>query len=179
MNQFLATIQGRDIYQLPDNSFSFLGGMTIDADGSPRAYGPYDSGLDLTVEAGHPGNWWGIVTGPLGNPVIQGEADPYPGFYVSPTSLQNRQYPKSDPRRYLNSELIPFVVCPGVLARAAIGTVLGCKVEVVNVTNGDHCLAVCGDIGPSTHLGEASIKTAAILGVPSNPRTGGTNKPIF
>jgi len=179
MSHLLATIQGRAIYQDEDDSFSFLAGMTIDADGSPRAYGPHNSGLDRTIEAGHPGNWWGIVTDSNGEPVIQGEDDPYPGFYVSATSLQHRSFKKNDPRRYLNSELVPYVVCPGILAKKALGVVLGCKVDVLNVSNGVLHSGVCGDIGPSTHLGEASIKMAALHGIPSSPRTGGISKSIF
>ena len=193
MSKYLATIAGQQIWQQEDNTFSFTAGMTIDADGSPRAYGPNDTGLDLTIEAGHPGNWWGVLTGKqnlvqedgtiktVTNPVIQGANDPCPGMYVSTTSLQNRLrnddgswvYPPTDPRRYVNSEEVPFVVCPGVVAKLAKGVVLGCKVLVVDIRNGENCQAVCADIGPSTHLGEASMKLAAIMGVKNSPRTGG------
>ena len=65
--------------------------MMIDADGALRAYHPDDaSGLDRLDHAGAPGNWWGIVTDdgtPGGEPVVQGDGDPAPGFYVSQTSL--------------------------------------------------------------------------------------------
>lgn len=200
MNRLLATIQSQEIWQqASDESFSFRAGMTIDADGSPRAYGPRDSGLDYTINAGHPGNWWGVVTGRVNTlqsdgrvitdiaPVVQGPQDPCPGMYISTTSLQNRArrddgsllYGPTDPRRYVNSEEIPFVVCPGIVAKNASGIVLGCKVVVVDTRSGEQCLAVCADIGPSTHLGECSMKLAAIMGVRNSPRDGGETTPCF
>ncbi len=179
MNRLLATIQGTEIWQQEDNTFQYVAGLTVDADGSPRCYGPNDSGLDATICAGHPGNWWGVMTDENGDPLIQGPDDPAPGFYVSTTSLQNKDFAKTDPRRYLNAELIPFVVIPGILAKTCSGIALGCKVMVQNIKTGDQTLAVCGDIGPSTHLGEVSMKTAAIMGVNNSPRIGGDPRLIF
>ena len=178
MNRLLATIQGTEIWQLADQSLSYVAGMTVDADGSPRCYGPNDSGLDATVCAGHPGNWWGILTVD-GEPLIQGPDDPAPGMYVSTTSLQNKDYLATDPRRYLNAELVPFVVIPGILAKQCSGVALGCKVLVQNIKTGDQTLAVCGDIGPSTHLGEVSMKVASIMGVNNSPRIGGDPRLIY
>ena len=40
----------------------FQTGMAIDADGSPRAYHPDNTGLDDLKHGGYPGNWWGIAT---------------------------------------------------------------------------------------------------------------------
>jgi hypothetical protein len=45
------------------NAFFYKSGMAIDADGALRAYHPNDrSGLDALAHAGHPGNWWALVT---------------------------------------------------------------------------------------------------------------------
>ena len=179
MNRLLGTIDGKDIYQLPDNTFSYVSGLCVDADGSPRAYGPHDSGLDATICAGHPGNWWGILTDSHGNPFVQGPTEPAPGDSISTTSLQNPEFGIHDPRRYLDAENVPFVVVPGIFAKRCVGAVLGCKVLVENIKNGDRTLAVCGDIGPSDKMGEASIKVASSLGFGTSPRHGGTSEQII
>ncbi len=180
MNRLLATIKGQEIYQNGiDNSISFVSGLCVDADGSPRAYGPNDSGLDLTIEAGHPGNWWGILTDSHGNPIIQGASDPHPGFYISSTSYQNRQFPVNDPRRYLDAEQVPFVVIPGIVARQCAGVALGCLVVVTNIKTGDRENGVCGDTGPSSSMGEAAMKMVSMLGYNNSPRDGGCSDQIF
>src|SRR5262249_26952383 len=78
-------------------AFFYTAGLAIDADGAFRAYNPHDVlGLDSLAHAGHPGNWWALVTDngrPSGHPVVQGNSDPAPGFYVSATALY-------DPRRH-------------------------------------------------------------------------------
>ena len=153
---------------------TFRSALTIDADGSPRAYGPHDSGLDHTANAGHPGNWWGVVTDHQGNPVIQGPHDPYPGMYVSPTTYGRPEYPSTDPRKWVNSEIVPYGVIPGPL-RDLIGPVfIGCRATITNTTNGRQIEVVIAETGPSTHLGETSIAAAKGLGLPSDARTGGT-----
>src|SRR5665647_2286863 len=87
------TIQTFDVYlQNPSGATMYKAKMYIDADGSPRAYGPNNSGLDWTANAGYPGNWWALVTDGSGNPIIQTASNPYPGMYVSTTSLVNSQY---------------------------------------------------------------------------------------
>lgn len=179
MPHLLATIADQEIFQHDNGSFAFLAGLTIDGDGSPCCYGPDNSGLDFTANAGHPGNWYGILTNDAGNPIIQGANDPYPGMYISPTSLEHREYSFTDPRRYLDSETISYVVCPGLLARKAKGAVLGCRVVVTNTRTDKTIHAVCGDIGPATHLGEASMHVATLLGIASSPRNGGTEEHII
>ena len=55
--------------------------MEIDADGACHAYHPRpdsDRGLDSPEDAGHPGNWFGVVTDngkPDGAPVVQKSGD--------------------------------------------------------------------------------------------------------
>src|SRR5580704_6936292 len=84
--QFLIRIGYSNLYKV-DNAVLFNAGMDIDADGSPRAYNPVSSkGLDALANAGHPGNWWAIATTngkASGEPVIQVDPEPAPGFYVS------------------------------------------------------------------------------------------------
>ncbi len=74
----LFTVANRPVWKWNGLSTVFYkSGMTIDADGAPKAYHPKpddNKGLDALGNAGHPGNWWALVTDngkPSGNPVIQ------------------------------------------------------------------------------------------------------------
>jgi hypothetical protein len=155
-----------------NNNVSFLSGMNIDADGSPRAYHPVpDSGSDNLANAGHKGNWWGIIA-ENGEPVIQGKNDPAPGFYISCTSLQDATKKISDPARYVNSDSIPYIVLPNnktLLDEIKMGDVA----KVKNLRNGKSSYAICADIGSKDKIGEGSICLAELLDIPSSPRKGG------
>jgi hypothetical protein len=113
-------IAGVDVYRLAgDHSVVFQAGMEIDADGAYRAYHPRPDdheGLDSLDNAGHPGNWFGVETDnghPNGTPVVQKTDDPAPGFFVSSTALEDRSFDRTDPRRYVDAETIPYIVLGG------------------------------------------------------------------
>lgn len=173
------TIQGFKVYKHnPSGTIMFRAKMAIDADGSPRAYGPNNSGLDYTANAGSPGNWWGVVTNNNGNPVIQGSGSPYPGMYISTTSLVNNSYSSTNTLHYVNSEAIPFFVLPSAVK--TLGNIkLGDIGYVYNTLTGLGCYAIFADGGPAGKLGEASIYLAGQIGVNSNARTGGTSQGII
>ena len=162
-----------------DSAFFYQSGLMIDADGAYHAYHPDGrSGLDYLANAGHPGNWWALVTNnsqPSGNPVIQSASDPAPGFYISTTSLEDTKCNKTDPRRYVNAEALNFIVLPG---RIGLGTKLGDFAVVIRPNTGAYDYAVYADVGPANKIGEASIALAAALGIPSNPKTGGVGHGI-
>ncbi len=176
--QYLTTIQNYDVYKhTPSGAILFRAKFAVDADGCPRAYGPGNSGLDWTANAGSPGNWWGVVTDGSGNPVIQGSGDPYPGMYVSTTSLVRSGYSNSNPLRYVDSENIPYIALPSALQTLAnIGK--GDLAYVKNINNGNTSFAYFTDSGPAGKLGEGSIYLANTLGINGNPRTGGTSARI-
>lgn len=175
----LTTIEGFNVYKhTASGAIMYKAKFAVDADGSPRAYGPNDSGLDYTANAGYPGNWWGVVTDASGNPVKQKSTDPYPGMYVSTTSLYNSAYVTTNPLRYTNSETIPFYVIPSAL-KSLGGIQTGDVAYVYNTTNGKGCYAILADIGPAGKLGEGSIYLANQLGINSNPRNGGTSAGII
>lgn len=179
MKSILCTVNGKPIVQNDDGSVTFWGEACVDADGSPRAYGPYGQGLDHLENAGHSGNWWGIVTDSEGYPLLQGASDPSPGYYISTTSLQRREFHITDPRRYVNSEEVPFIVVPAPVARAARGVVLGCRAEITHADTGKVISAVVADLGPASHLGEMSIAAARALGLNPDPKTGGSSNRDF
>jgi len=160
----------------------YQGGLAIDADGSPFAYHPEpnsDKGLDYLADAGSPGNWWGIATEngqSSGTPVVQGENDPAPGYYVSTTSLIDPSYSSSDPRAYVNASEIPFIVLPQ--GHSYFGGAIGDIGAVVNFSNGKVAYVIAADVGPSNKLGEGSVALAEALGVNSSARSGGCNSGI-
>ncbi len=181
----LFTVNGTPVIEKPDLSVSYLSAFTVDGDGSPRCYGP--SGckpqpLDYLANAGGPGNWWGIATRngfPYGQPVVQSATDPFPGLYVSTTAYKIRGFSNGDPRRELNSEIVPFMVVPLRLVDAVRGVVLGCRGRITDNRTGLYVDCVVGDLGPNNHLGEASIAAASALKLPTSPKTGGSSARMF
>jgi hypothetical protein len=174
----IATIAGvRVRRRMGEKALFFVAGMQIDADGAPRAYHPNGSppGLDFLANAGHPGNFFGVVTDRHGNPVVQSARDPAPGFFVSPTSLQNPDRAAEDPRRYVDASTIPYIVLPA-LVRDKGGARLGDFATVRRRSNGKVSHAIYADGGPAGKIGEGSIALAEALGLPSSPKHGGTNE---
>ncbi len=172
----LSRIGYSTIYTLQEDSSSYFyeAGMMIDADGAYKAYNPDRvSGLDYLGNGGKPGNWWALVTDdgkPSGNPLIQKEGDPAPGFYISTTSLQDKTKAATDPLRYVDSASIPYIVLPG---NARFGATLSDFCIVYNPTNKQLCGGVFADTGPKNQIGEASIAMANGVGVKGNPKNGG------
>jgi hypothetical protein len=155
---------------LNSNAFFFTTGMAIDADGAPNAYNADNTGLDDLWNAGAPGHWEGIVQDKDGNPLVQGPDDPYPGFYVSCTTLADWTKRVNDPARFVDATKIPYIVLPGEMART-VGAWPGDLAVVVNLRNGNYSYAIFADMGT---LGEGSIALANNLGIPSDARYGGT-----
>ena len=155
---------------------SFTSGLAVDGDGSPHAYHPDSaSGLDRLANAGHPGNWWGVVTddgSAGGTPIVQGAHDPAPGFFVSATSLVDRSRPLHDPRRYVDSETIPYLSLPRALM--PLGRSFAHLGDVALVAyNSASSPAILADVGPPGRIGEGSIALARALGIDPSPRLGG------
>lgn len=160
----------------------FTAGMSIDADGSPFTYAPRHSGLPTLDDLGNgqdsKGRPVGYATDDYGVPYIQQTGHPAPGYYVSTTSLQWKEYGKGDPRRYIDSELFPFIVLPGGHF-GRWGVILGASCTVENRETGRVHDGIFADVGPGNHLGEASIRMARAHGVDANARTGGESRHIF
>jgi hypothetical protein len=172
-----ATIAGVSTYAVEGKrGVAFKSGLSIDADGSPHAYHPRNIGLDALGNAGHAGNWWGLATDSRGQPYVQGPNDPAPGYYVSTTALEDSRFPARDPRRYVDSETVPFIAIPPQLKSQ--GVQLGDLVAVRNERTGKTVFAVVADIGPRDHVGEGSIKLAKELGIDADARRGGAGSGV-
>jgi hypothetical protein len=147
-----------------DGIASWTSGMEIDADGSPRAYAPIGSGLkplDDLRNAGSIGKWWGLSCGSGGAPYVQNKSMPAPGYYVSTTALQDTNFHPRDPRRFVDSETVPYIAIPRVLKTE--GVKLGDLVLVER--EGRKVAAIVADIGPAGHIGEGSIALCKALGI--------------
>ena len=174
---------GVDVWSTPNRPLGifYKSGLAIDADGAFRAYHPVDRlGLDSLAHAGHPGNWWALVTDneqKNGRPVVQGNSDPAPGYYVSTTALYDPDNPNvRDPRRYVDAAKIPYVVLhPKALNYARLGDFA----TVVNFQNGKISEALVADeSAPNLPVGEGSIALAEVLGIDSSPRHGGKDRDV-
>jgi len=180
MNRLL-TIEGVDVNVHEDGYVSWLADMMIDADGGPHAYHPKNTGLDALSSAGYPDSpYWKdiLVTDGRGRPVIQGERDPAPGYFISRTAYEHREFLHTDPRRYVDAETVPYVVVPPQVRKGVRGVVLGCLAECINTRTGKSMKGPVADIGPRNKIGEASIAMARALGIGHSPRTGGTSERI-
>lgn len=153
-----------------DNAYFYQSKMGVDADGAPNAYHPNGKGLDYLANAGKPGNWWGIATS-NGEPVVQKNTDPFPGYYVSVTALIDGNYSVTNPLRYVDATQIPYIVLPPGEQRT--GARLGDIAFVYNTQNGRSSFAIYADSGPKNEIGEGSIALAAQLGINSSAKKGG------
>ncbi|MDE1568197.1 glycoside hydrolase family 75 protein [Aquabacter sp. P-9] len=159
----------------------FRAKMSVCADGAPRAYHPDSAtGLDNLINAGRPGNWYGICTDAAGEPLVQGPGDPAPGYYVSKTALNNAGAAPNTPARYVDASTIPYIVLPGGGRSrhftASEASLLGDVGVAYNIKTGALSFAQCCDIGPAREIGEGSLALAAALGLKADARHGGADK---
>lgn len=167
-----------DIYRLNNSDAIFYTSkMAIDVDGATCSYNSADTGCDYLVNAGKDT----LARRPDGELCTQGPQDPYPGYYVSMTSLTDGQNPNDcDYRKYVNSEEIPYIVLPGgwysdwSIELGDFATVVNLNSPLLKVSH-----AIYADIGPASKIGEGSVALAEALGVKSDPKTGGIDDGIL
>ena len=153
--------------------------MALDADGSPRAYGPENRGIDANANAGYPNKGWRsvLVVDPAhtSEPYVQ-PAGAYAGYFVSKTSLKSAGL-QTDPSTYVDSEKFPYVVFPGAFYQIAGTGRYGDLVMARRIGDLTDTAGIVADGGPTkAPLGEVSIAMAIALGgrrdpIP-NPRSG-------
>ena len=155
----------------------FVSKMAVTAAGAHKAY-HQDSNvaLDFLSTAGFEGYWWGIATDNSGKSLVQGNQDPAEGYYISKTALSNCNLPLSDPSRYLDALVIPYITLP---ALHMLSTKLGDPCVVINTNNNEWSYAIIGDIWPESSVGIGSIALARNLKIPPSPKSGGTEDGIL
>jgi hypothetical protein len=149
----------------------FKSDFDVDPDGSPRAYNEENTGL-LHNDNGRnktTGKWFAVVTADAAGkiPVKQSETDPFPGFYISTTSLQLINRRAADVKRYIDPDSVSFYVLPGGNnGFRRMGIKLGDVGFVYNRKTNKWSWAVFADSGPAAVTGEGSMKLAGNIGVP-------------
>lgn len=167
-----------DIWKIRNSEpFFFNTSMTIDADGAPNAYHPDNRhGLDFLGNAGHPGDWWALATDNgrvSGRPLVQRDGDPFPGYYISQTSLRDKTKPDRDTTKYVDARSVPYIALPPALLSetGAHGLArMGDLAMVINAKVGTSSFAIVADQGPPHGLGEGSIALGNALRIPTNLR---------
>ena len=160
--------------------------MAVDFDGASRCYGPHGivGALDALANAGHAGNWWGVVTNTghaAGQPIVQSgvaPAQPDRGFYISQTSLIDPMYPIDDVRRYTDATKVPYVALPPAHMRGT-GLRIGDFCLAINMMDGRFSYAVYADAKRQPNLGESSMRLVDNLGLPSGRQGGATRGVMF
>jgi hypothetical protein len=151
--------------------------VALDADGSPRAYKPDNTGLDANANAGYPNKGWRSVLAvdpaDPNKPYIQ-LAGPHAGYFVSKTSLRDNTLPDTDPLAYVDAEKIPYIVFPGAFYAIKGTGKFGDLAMVRALHTAFETAAIVADGGPTkAPLGEISLALASALGGQNpNPRNG-------
>lgn len=180
------SLQTGDVWvlkDLPDDAFFTIGAITTDFDGDPMAYAdkhkhPELSPHDHLGNAGHKGNWWGVVTDTgkkNGTPIEQvgstpakpNPAQPYKNYMISATKLVDASYPdEDDVRHWTDATKIPYVALPNSRrAMHKIGLKTGCYCLLVDLQTFNYCFAVYADSKAATpRMGEISKRAVDLLG---------------
>lgn len=190
MSKTLLTLEGCRIVQHDDKRVVFTSDGDIDADGANgqteaklAAYRPDNSGIEDLRNACYPAqpeNYRSILVCDLQDrPIRQSASDPAPGAYITATAYEWPGLARTDPWKYVDAALVPYIVISPLIRRLARGVVLGCKARATNTKTGQSVDGVVADIGPRRKIGELSIAAARAIGIRSNPRNGGTKERII
>lgn len=156
-----------NIFKLPGKSgYYFNAAMAIDVDGSPRAY---SAGAKQPTALDGPGS---VDSGGFESMHIQGKEKtingvthrgegPYPGFYVSRTSLLFKGSESYKTSNFVDAEQIPYVVFPDTPKKFP-GVRIGDMAYVIDLKTGKSTHAIFADT--NSNVGEASLRVAQNLG---------------
>ena len=174
------------------HAVAFASQMQVNTDGAPDSYHPDDIGITHIcngISIGPSCTWkaqcltefrqaksegfhgstricfFAMATDGAGVPIIQGDADPKPGFFVSTTSLKQPGENVRTPQAQLDSNTVPFAVIPGNWQSSGRpGPKLGDVGIAYRRSNDKLAFFVIGDTGPRNKLGEGSVALHQALG---------------
>lgn len=115
-----------------------------------------------------------VVLDDDGNPFVTPD-----GVVVSKTAYHFPGFGERDPRRYVDSETVRYIVVPPIIIKATAGAVLGCRVRCRNRRNNLAADGIVADVGPRTKIGEISIAMARALEIKSSPIDGGEDEDVI
>jgi hypothetical protein len=176
-------------------ALTFVSQMMVNTDGAPDAYHPDDDGIThlcngLSIEIDGNCQWkaacmedyrkakeegfkgptklcfFAMVTDREGVPLLQGENDPRPGYFISKTAFTQPGISSEKPQAYLDSHEIPYIVIPVNWNRGQgfEGIKLGDFAVVLRKSNRKISYTIVGDLGPNNKLGESSLNVHHALG---------------
>ena len=164
----------------------FMADGDIDADGAngqnggPAAYKADNSGTENLANGGMAIKHGKVICAhSFARDIVLLGTDNQPkvfpgGIIASTTWYRHPDKLANDPAAYVDAETVPYIVVPSLIIQHTAGVVRGCKARV---TLGDKSVdCVVADKGPKNKIGELSIAAARAIGLPSSPRTGGTEK---
>jgi hypothetical protein len=174
VSTLLKTIQGVQVYQEADKRVHYVADMSVDVDGAHHSYrldNKRPPALDdIHASAGYPDGSWENVLVPdpvnRSKPFVDSQ-----GFCVSMTSYWWEGFGKTDRRRWVDAETVPYMVLPGSIRNLCEGVVLGCKARVLRTTDGLTCEGVYADSSGS-NIGELSVCAAKVYGDQWNANNG-------
>lgn len=171
---------------------AFASQMQVNTDGAPDSYHPDDIGITHIcngISVGPNCTWnaeclpefrqakaegfrgptkicfFAMATDGAGIPLIQGAADPKPGYFVSTTALKQPAQSPRTPQAQLDSNAVPFAVIPGNWQSTGNpGPKLGDFGVAYRRSNGKLTFFIIGDTGPRNKLGEGSVALHQALG---------------
>lgn len=173
-------------------AIAFASQMQVNTDGAPDSYHPDDIGITHIcngISVGSACTWkaqclpeyrqaraqgfmgpqkicfFGMAADEHGVPLIQGENDPRPGYFVSTTALKQPGRDVRTPQAQLDSNAVPFAVIPGRWNKTGQpGPRLGDFGVAWRRSSDKLAYFVVGDIGPNNKLGEGSVALHQALG---------------
>lgn len=174
------------------SAIAFASQMQVNTDGAPDSYHPDDIGITHIcngISVGSACTWkaqclpeyrqaraqgfkgpqkicfFGMAADEHGVPLIQGENDPRPGYFVSTTALKQPGRDVRTPQAQLDSNTVPFAVIPGRWNKTGQpGPRLGDFGVAWRRSSDKLAYFVVGDIGPNNKLGEGSVALHQALG---------------
>lgn len=174
------------------NAITFASQMQVNTDGAPDSYHPDDIGITHIcngISVGQSCTWkarclpdfrqakaegfrgptkicfFAMATDAQGLPIIQGETDPKPGYFVSTTALKQPDENPRTPQAQLDSNTVPFAVIPRTWQTSGQpGPRLGDFGVAYRRSTSQMAFFVIGDIGPRNKLGEGSVALHQALG---------------
>lgn len=174
------------------NAIAFASQMQVNTDGAPDSYHQNDIGITHIcngISVGSACTWkaqclpeyrqardqafkgpqkicfFGMAADEHGVPLIQGENDPRPGYFVSTTALKQPGRDVRTPQAQLDSNTVSFAVIPGRWNKTGQpGPRLGDFGVAWRRSSDKLAYFVVGDTGPNNKLGEGSVALHQSLG---------------
>jgi len=109
--------------------------------------------------------------------------DPYPGYFISTTSLVDSSVPEepAKPKRYVDATVIPYIALQGPGDKPGPFGITGLRIGdlamVINGDTGKYSFAIYADW--KSGVGEGSVALAKALGLNSSAANGGADDDIL